>query len=279
MLTTRQNVRAQNIEVGCILFLPSASFAGDLKCMWSDVNGHPCRNNGRCVLKQEGHDHPVVIIGKHYGPNGIMPDIPKLSFVQVKAFAVLMTHGIFHGATTPGPSIFSPYGHYERSQSTGQLTFPQSCRSRYWFRSVEYLRRGPGNFRIPHVFFASPSSLKTMTTDLGARAYDSRLDEGSYLRLMQRLNLEPKPYAPDDYWDDDWPALPNGDSAEHEQPSSHAGTSRPSGVEPVDSFNQPYGHYIVNRGCMGNRGCMVDDFESYLAVPILGPAPRGNKIL
>ncbi|KAF5877008.1 uncharacterized protein Bfra_001367 [Botrytis fragariae] len=268
MTTTRQNVRAQDIEVGCILFLPSTSFAGDLKCMWSDVNGHPCRNKGRCVLKQEGHNHPVVIIGKHYGPNGIMPGIPKLSFVQ-------MTHGTFHSPTTSGPSIFSPCGHYYGPWSTGRSRFPENYRSRYWFRGIEYLCDGPTNFRIPHVFFASPRSLKTMTTGPGARAYDSRLDEGSYLRLMQRLNLEPKPYVPDCYSDHDWPALPNGDSAEHEQPSSHNDTSRPSGVEPVNSSNQPHGHHIANRGCMGDNY----NLESYLAVPILGPAPRGNKIL
>ncbi|TGO88550.1 hypothetical protein BPOR_0155g00040 [Botrytis porri] len=184
-----------------------------------------------------------------------------------------MTHGTFHCANTSGPSIFSPYGHYERAQDTGRLTFPQNCRSRYWFRDIEYLRRGPGNFQIPHVFFASPRSLKTMTTGPRARAYDSRLDEGSYLRLMQRLNLEPKPFVPDDYWDGEWPALPNGDSAEHRQPSSHADTSRPLGVEPVNSSNQPHGHNIAD------RGCMRDYLQSYLAVPILGPAPRGNEIL
>ncbi|KAF7929630.1 hypothetical protein BELL_0058g00200 [Botrytis elliptica] len=266
MSTTRQHVRAQDIKVGCILFLPSTSYTEDLKCMWSDVNGHPCRNNGRCVLKQEGHNHPVVIIGKHDGLDGMMPDIPKLSFVQ-------MTHGTPQSATSSGPSIFSPYGHYEIAESTGRLTFPQNFRSRYWFRGVEYLRRGPGNFRIPHVFFASPGSLRTMTTGPGARAYDSRLDEGSYLRLMQRLNLEPKTYVHDAYWGDDWPALPNVESAKHEQPPSHSETSRPSRVEPADSLNQPHGHHIAN------RGCMADNLESYLAVPILGPAPRGNEIL
>lgn len=190
-----------------------------------------------------------------------------------------MTHGTFRNANTSGPTIFSPYGHYEVAQSTGQLTFPQNFRSRYWFRGIEYLRRGPGNFRIPHVFFASPSSLRTMTTGPQARAYDSRLDEGSYLRLMQRLNLEPKPYTSADNWNHDWPALPDVDSAKHERPSSHANTSSPSGVEPADSLDQPRGHQIANRGCIGNHGCMADDLESCLAVPILSPAPRGNEIL
>ncbi|KAF7954230.1 hypothetical protein EAE96_005359 [Botrytis aclada] len=271
-MQTRQNVRAQDIEVGCILFLPRTSYMGDLKCMWSDVNGHPCKSTRCCVLKEEGHEHPVVIIGKHYGPNGNMPDMPKLSFVQ-------MTHGHPRSCDTSGPSIFSPCGHYEVAQSTGRLTFLKEFRSRYWFRGVEYLRGGPSNFRIPHVFFASPSSLETMTKGPRARAFDTRLDEGSYLRLMQRLNLEPKRYAPDRSWNDDRPALPNGDSAEHKQPSSHTNTSRPSGVKPVDSFNQSHGHHIANRGCVGNRRCTGDNWELYLAVPMLGPAPRGKKIL
>ncbi|KAF7952052.1 uncharacterized protein EAE97_001549 [Botrytis byssoidea] len=264
MTTTRQNVQVQDIKVGCILFLPSTIFGEDLICMWSDVNGHPCRNNGRCVLKQEGHDHPVVIIGKRYEPNGIMPSILRLSFVQ-------MTHGNFRNASTSGPTIYSPYGHYEVDQSTGRLTFPQNFRSRYWFRGIEYLRRGPGNFRIPHVFFAPRRSFRTMTTGPQARAYDSRLDEGSYLRLMQRLNLEPKRYVLDHHLDDYWPALPNGDSAKHEQPSSHANTNRPSSVG--QAFDQPHGHHIAN------RGCMEDDLEPCLAVPILDPAPCGTDPL
>ncbi|KAK8906751.1 hypothetical protein QC760_005323 [Botrytis cinerea] len=266
MTKTRQNVRAQDIEVGCILFLPKSSFTGDLKCIWSDVNGHPCQNHGACVLKQEGHGHPVVIIGKHYKLDGNTLDIPKLSFVQ-------MTHGTPERPITSGPSIFSPYGHYERTGNNGRLTFPRSLRSRYWFRDIEFLQLGPGNFRIPHVFFACPGSLETMTAGPEARAYDSRLDTGSYQRLMQRLNLEPKPYVLDGYWNRGWPALSNGNSTEHEQPYSHADTSRPSGVEPAGSSNQPHGHRIAN------HGCVEYNLESYLIVPILDPAPSGNNIL
>ncbi|EMR90427.1 hypothetical protein BcDW1_916 [Botrytis cinerea BcDW1] len=184
-----------------------------------------------------------------------------------------MTHGTPERPITSGPSIFSPYGHYERTGNNGRLTFPRSLRSRYWFRDIEFLQLGPGNFRIPHVFFACPGSLETMTAGPEARAYDSRLDTGSYQRLMQRLNLEPKPYVLDGYWNRGWPALSNGNSTEHEQPYSHADTSRPSGVEPAGSSNQPHGHRIAN------HGCVEYNLESYLIVPILDPAPSGNNIL
>ncbi|KAJ8067257.1 hypothetical protein OCU04_004619 [Sclerotinia nivalis] len=185
MITTRQCVQPQDIEVGCILFLPKTSHRGDLRCMWLGVRGHPCHEHGDCVLKPEGYYHPVVIIGKHYGLDELNPGRLTLSFVQL---------------STSGDTVYSPYGHYQRAGATERLTFPESLRSRYWLRGLDFLQRGPGNFRIPHVFYTWPSDLNTMTCGLVAKAYDSRLDEGSYLRLMQRLNLEPKPYVPDNYW-------------------------------------------------------------------------------
>lgn len=176
-----------------------------------------------------------------------------------------MTHGEPRSATTSGASAFSPYGHYQRS--TGGLPFPENYRSRYWFRGLEFLERGPGNFRYPHVFFTESDNLKTMSKGVHARAYDSRLDEGSYLRVMQRLNLQPKTYIPDDYWNG--PPSPPRDGSDNQEQMP------PSPVSDIgsegESSNEPRGHHIKNRGNMRSH------IQSHPAVPILDPAPCGKN--
>ncbi|KAF7870313.1 hypothetical protein EAF04_004059 [Stromatinia cepivora] len=103
-----------------------------------------------------------------------------------------------------------------------------------------------------------------MTRGLEAKAYDSRLDEGSYLRLMQRLNLELKPYVPDNYWNNPGPASPSDGSANQEQITPKCDLDRaPRG----QSSNQPRGHHMANDKNM--RGPMQSD----PAVPTLDPAP------
>lgn len=140
-----------------------------------------------------------------------------------------MTHGSPKTPSDSGASVYSPYGHYNNSGATGLPTFPKNLRSRYWFRGLEYLQDGPGNFRIPHVFYAPFDKFKTMNTGPEAKASDARLDEGSYLRLMQRLNLEPKEYQRDD-GNDRSSSPPSNGGTTHGNPSS-----------------EPRGHRIENR--------------------------------
>ncbi|KAI9642038.1 hypothetical protein NHQ30_009909 [Ciborinia camelliae] len=227
-------MQAQDVEVGCILCLPIESYNVDLK--WKG-----------------GHGHPVVVIGKHGDLYSKDPEKIELSFVQ-------MTHTPWQNDSSSGPSVHSPYGHYGRDKLTHCPQFPEHLRSRYWFRHTEYLKNGPGNFRLPHVFFLPLSKFVPMRLgmelemgiDQQAKAYSSRLDEGSYLRLMQRLNLEPKHYVADGYWDSfGRPSTPPSDG-------SVVNTANSS----EDTSSHPRGHQIARI-----------EFTNW----VLNPAPPGMR--
>ncbi|APA11710.1 predicted protein [Sclerotinia sclerotiorum 1980 UF-70] len=118
-----------------------------------------------------------------------------------------------------------------------------------------------------HSPYGHYGDLETITEGLEAKAYDLRLDEGSYLRLMQRLNLEPKPYVPDDYWEDPEPALSSHGSTDQEQTTSNHDLNRaPRG----QLSKQPRGHHIA---AITNLRYPTQ-FDP--VVPTLDPAPTGR---